>query len=333
MTSHRAHIAEALQALVIRSRLRFGWLGEPSPPVPRALASVLPASAARALLVARVGGRLYESFYSTGGVVTIGESAAQDRWPPDPTLVAALSAANAGRGPWERGWRAEGVDEDRLIVARDGIRVRVRRSECRPWLAAQRIGTEVSVALPPELPALSPGFFTVLGDVDLRSAASDLIVRLYFNVSHAGAVGLVAQLTATLNRARVPFRLKVVDHPLRFGRCDAAVLYVGADAIRGRARLFRRLMDAASGWLEPRTPVFTRQVAPGVGLGEERGDAAESFGMRRCGLLAEGLVDAHERRIRDVEGRLRVVEHHFVEAGIDLDAPHLEEGSVDDYFP
>jgi hypothetical protein len=279
-----------------------------------------------------VRGRLYESFYSTGGVVTIGESAAGVGRPPDPSLVASLSEANAGRGSWGRGWRLEGVDEDRLIVSRDGIRVRVRRLECRPRRVAQRIGTELSVALPPELPALSPGFFTVLGDVDLPSVAPDLIVRLYFNVSYAGAAGLVAEITGTLNRARVPFRLKVVDNPDRFGRCDAAVLYLDADATHRRPPLFRRLVDGCSDGLQPRTPVFTRQVAPGVGLGEQRGDAAESFGMRRCRILAEGLVDAHERRIRDVEPRLLVVEHHFDEAGIDLDAPYLEEGSIDNYL-
>ena len=86
------------------------------------------------------------------------------------------------------------------------------------------MNAEVSIALPPELPALSPGFFTVVGDVDLAAKPDDLIARLYLNVSCAGAPTLVAEVTSALNRSRVPFRLKVVDHPERFPRRDSAVL-------------------------------------------------------------------------------------------------------------
>jgi hypothetical protein len=194
------------------------------------------------------------------------------------------------------------------------------------------IGAAISVALPAELPALSPGFLTIVGDVDLGAEPDDLIVRLYFNVSCAGAPTLIAELTSPLDRARVPFRLKVIDHPQRYGRCDAAVLYLNASDFRRTRGLLRGAVEACAGQLQPRAPVFTKPLAPGVGVGEERGGAgAESFGTRRCLLLARGAVAAHEGRIRDLHGRLATVERCFADAGIDLDAPYLERGSEDGY--
>lgn len=332
MNVHRAHVAEALEAISIRSKNRFAWLGETSPAPPRGLASVLSEATARAVLIRALRARLYESFYCTGGVVEAEPGDADGGERSDEALVAALARYNAGRGSWQHGWRIDGMDADGLVVVRDGIRAWARRSECRAERDALEIGAAVSVALPAELPALSPGFLTVVGDMDLGAEPGALIVRLYFNVSCAGAPRLVAELTSPLNRARVPFRLKVTDHPGRYGRCDAAVLYLHASDL-GRTRgLLRGAVEACARELQPRTPVFTKPLAPGVGVGEERGGAgAESFGTRRCLLLAQGAVAAHEGRIRDLRGRLSTVERCFADAGIDLDAPYLERESEDGY--
>lgn len=323
MSGYRDQVAEALQALVIRSRHRFTWLGELSPALPRGLGSALPESAARALLVSRIRSRLYESFYCLGGVGAVEQGKRAARW-PDPELVAALSAANTGRGGWEQGWRIDGRRDGALLVSRDGLRVMALPSQCR----ATEDG--IAVALPAELPVWSPGFFTVIGDANLDPAPEELIARLYFNVRCAGAPSIVGAVTSALNRAHVPFRMKVADHPERFGRCDAAVLYLPSAALPHRRRLLRRVVEACSPHLQPRTPVFTKPLAPGVGYGEERGAAGESFGMRRCRLLAEAIVSAHERRQRDLDAQLAAVTRRFEDGGIDLDAPYLDCGPVDD---
>jgi type III HopA1-like effector protein len=331
MNLHRVQVVDALEAIEIRSKHRFAWLGETSPALRPALASVLPGDSARALLVRGLGVRLYESFYCVGGVVPVEDGGGRGSEPPDPGLVAALSAANAGRGSWQHGWRVAAVDAGELVIVRDGVRVRARRSNCRTRRGTLRIGAAVSIALPPALPGLSPGFFTVVGDADLAAEPDDLIARLYLNVSCDGAPMLVAEVTSALNRAHVPFRLKVVDHPERFARCDAAVLYLHAADLRRQRRLLRRVVDACTASLQSPTTVFTKPLAPGVGLGEERRSDGESFGMKRCLVLAEGVVAAHEQRIRDLRGRLLLVERHFADAGIDLDAPYLERGSEDRY--
>lgn len=331
MNLHRAQVAQALEAIDIRSKHRFAWLGEPSPPLRPALAAALPDASARTLLIRGLGARLYESFYCTGGVAPVARGSGRGSEPADPAVLTALSTANQGRGSWQRGWRVASVDAGELVVVRDGIRIRARRSECRVRRGRLRMNAEVSIALPPELPALSPGFFTVVGDVDFAVKPDDLIARLYLNVSCAGAPTLVAEVTSALNRSRVQFRLKVVDHPERFPRRDSAVLYMHAADLRHRRRLLGGVVEACAEGLKPGTPVFTKPLAAGVGLGEERGGDGVSFGMRRCLVLAEGVVDAHERRIRDLPGRLLLVERHFADAGIDLDAPYLERESVDGY--
>jgi hypothetical protein len=331
VTGYRDQVAAAVEAVAIQSRHRFTWLGESSPPLARGVASALPERAARDLLSQRIRFRLYESFYCLGGVGMIERSSPRaGRW-SDPHLVAMLSAANSGRGTWEKGWRLDARGDDRLLVSRNGLRVQVTSAECRPPGGGARIGAEVAVALPPELRAWSPGFFTVLGDVNLEPARTSLVARLYFNVSCAGAQRLVSEITSALNGAGAPFRLKVADHPELFRRCDSAVLYLPASDFRRRRRLVGRVVDACASHLQPPVPVFTKPLAPGVGLGEEREDASDSFGMRRCRVLADGLVSAHAQRLRTLSDRLDVVDRRFAEAGIDLNAPYLEPGSVDDY--
>ena len=186
-----------------------------------------------------------------------------------------------------------------------------------------RPGAAVGVRLPKELPELSPGFYTVVSDT-AEPEPPGSIVRVYWHVTRAGASTLVAALTARLNGEGVPFRLKVADHPLRLARCDAAVLY-----LRGR-RLPRpragRCGTSRRRWrrrLQPRIPAFTLELAPGVGLAEEDGDS-ESFGVRRCALLADGIVRAHERGVTDPAERLAAVAERFAEDGVRIDAPYLE---------
>jgi hypothetical protein len=323
---HRDQVTDAVKALVVRSRHRFAWLGESSPALPRGVSSLLPEASARSLLLRAMRTRLYDSFYTSGGVAPIDASHGEEGNLPDTVLVSALTAANSGTGSWERGWTLEHAFGEDLLVSRNGVTVLARRAQCRMYDGE----AELSVVLPSELPALSPGFFTVVGDVNLDPRSDDLVGRLYFNVSSEGAAGLVGAMTSILNGARVPFRLKIADNSAGFRRCDAAVLYLHAADLR-RRRLLRQGVDACARNLRSRTPVFTKPLAPGVGLAEERGDAPESFGMRRCRILAEGILAGHEQRIRKLDERVRVVEQHFADAGVDLEAPYLETGSADGY--
>jgi hypothetical protein len=317
VTPYRRQIAEALRAVTIRGATRYAWLGHASRPLPRALEAELDDAACRAYLVSCLGEELYWSFYCRGRPVPA-------RWgepepvAPDPWLAAALSDANTGRGSWERGWTVETVEGPDAVVANGAVRARIPRRDCR-GPAGVRPGAAVSLRLPKELPSLSPGFYTAVGDASADPPSSPGVVRAYWHVTRAGAPDLVRALTERLNAAEVPFRLKVADHPFRLDRCDAGVLYLpGADLGPVRETLLD-VAAALTAHLRPEIPAFTLPLAPGVGLGEDDG-RAESFGTRRCRLLAEGIVRAH------VDGGtgLAAVAERFAEDGLEIDAPYRD---------
>jgi hypothetical protein len=309
MSRYRDQVAAALGAVAIRGPARYAWLGRPSRPLDPEVADALGEAGRRRFLVDGIRDELYCSFYRYGTPVAA-------RWgEPEPAvadagLVAALSRANAARGGWEDGWTLVRRAGGAAVVERGGLRVRVAAPDWRSGA-----GGAVRIRLPPELPARSPGFWTAVGG----SPRAQHSVRVYLNVGAAGAPALVAELTAMLVAAAAPFRLKVADHPYRHDRCDAAVLYLPADAYQRLAASLRQLATGSAARLRPGVPAFTLPLAPGVGLAEEDGSKL-SFGERRCALLAEAIVAAADHG----EASVDAVAARMAAAGIDLDAPYRE---------
>ena len=208
-------------------------------------------------------------------------------------------------------------------MANSRLRARVPLGDCRAPSGAVRLGAAVSIRLPRELLEWSPGFYTVVSDApaDLESWSS--VVRVYWNTAAAGAADLVGMVTSRLNAKRVPFRLKVANHPFRFTRCDAAVLYLRGDTFHGIREILRNVARSLTPHLRPRIPVFTLELARGVGLAEDNGDD-ESFGERRCALLADAILRAHELGITEANSRLEAVAARFAKDGVRINAPYLE---------
>jgi hypothetical protein len=167
-----------------------------------------------------------------------------------------------------------------------------------------------------------------LGDEELREA--ELVVRHYWHLSGDGAAALVGAATRALNRERLPFRLKVLNDPAAYVRCDAGVLYT-ARRDQGRvASLVAEVHAGVVGHLRPTTPALTKRLAHGLALAEGP-PGGDSFGMHRCGLLADAFVRAFELGLATTPERLAVVERHLDEQGIEFDRPYLNAGSSDDY--
>jgi hypothetical protein len=323
---YREQLAGALRATAVTSPTSFTWFGIRSRPLPRAVVAALPPATTRQYLVDSLQGELYRSFYSRGRPVPARPDGAVPAR-PDEAFVEALSRANAGAGGWEPGWRVEEVEPDVVRVARKGLRVLARAEDCRTADGRCDPGTLVSLRRPKELAASSPGYYTALGDADLALGPDDTEVRVYFNVTAAGAAALVAMSTRMLNDAQLPFRLKVLDHPTGYVRCDAAVLYLET---RGFHRARAALSSIASGCarhLRAEAPAFAWPLVPGVSVGEHRPQLGASFGTSRCRLVAEGIVAAHERGERRLSDRLDAVARRFADHGLDIGVPYLTPGS------
>ena len=320
MSRYRDQVAAALEAVRILSPTRYAWLGRASRALPASVDAEMGDDERRRYLVGCLRQELYASFYCCGRPVPARWGRAE---PPiaDPALVAAISAVNRAPGGWEAGWTVERVENDAVIVSSSRLRVRASPADCRAN-GPVCPGATVSLRLPNELRALSPGFYTVVGGDPIEYMPAGL-VRVYWNVSTRSAPALVHALTTRLDAQRTPFRLKVADHPMGLERCDAAVLYLAADDFRQVRATLRSIAGELATGLGRSIPALTLELAPGVGLAED-GEATESFGTRRCALLAEGLVVAHRDGIVEPPARLAAVLTHLRRGGVDIDAPYRE---------
>jgi len=320
VNTYRDQVASAVAAVTIRGPTRYSWLGRGSRALPAPIEAELDSSERRRYLVSCLREELYVSFYCHGRPV-------EARWgepepaSADPWLAAAMSQANTGRGSWEPGWTVQRVEAEEAVVTSARLRARVPLPDCRAPSGAIAPGAAVSVRLPKELPQLSPGFYTVVSEAADDSPAESL-VRVYWNITRAGAPALVGTLASLLNAEAVPFRLKVADHPFRLDRCDAAVLYLRGDAFQALGTTLRAVAATLTSHLRPQIPAFTLEYAAGVGVAEDDGDV-ESFGARRCALLADGIVRAHEQGFVDSGAQVDAVAARFAEDGVQLDAPYL----------
>jgi hypothetical protein len=327
--NYREQVALALRAAAVASSTSYSWFGHRSKPLPAAVTATLPAGGTHVYLVLELEDVLHRFFYSQGAPVP---STAHAPMPAgaDPAFVDALSRCNTGDGGWQSGWRVEHVAPSGLVVSRDGLRVRVAAADCDPPRAARTAGASVNLRRPKEHRSASPGFYTALGNA-APAGTDELEVRVYFHVTAAGAAPLVSNCTHLLNRARVPFVLKVINNPAGFARCDAAVLYLG-DGGFGRARApLRAIVAACERYVRAEVPAFAKPLAEGIGVGEHHTSLGGSFGTSRCRLVAEAIVEAHKRQVTSLDGRLDAVARRFADRGLDLDMPYLAPASVDRY--
>jgi hypothetical protein len=185
-----------------------------------------------------------------------------------------------------------------------------------------------SLRRPKELFNSSPGFYMALGDRE--PAPQSRIVRLYFDVSPSAAVGLTREITGRFNADGLAFRLKVLNDVGAFTRCDCMVLYVGQEDFPDVRCVLEGLYPSLESRLRGRTPALTRVLAPGIGLAEDP-PGGQSFGLHRCALVADGLIDAWEAKASNSGERLAIVAAHFEREGVDIDAPYRGAASSADY--
>jgi lantibiotic modifying enzyme len=135
--------------------------------------------------------------------------------------------------------------------------------------------------------------------------------------------------TSLLNEAGIPFRLKVLNDPMSFGRYDASVLYIlrtdYEEAFRVLSKVYSKMTTTD---LTRGTPALVMQIADGLGVADDPG-GGESFGLHRCHLLAESIIRSEELKVRSVGEKIKILETHLLEAGIDPEKPYLGSGLED----
>ena len=243
----------------------------------------------------------------------------------DAAFVQQLSEANAGAGCGPPGGGRAHAAPGALLVRRAGLTLRAEPQDCRTRDdRPPEARAAVLVRFPKELRRLSPGFYMALGDTAL--SLEDPVVRLYWNVAAGGAVPFMAVGTHALNASGLAGRLKVVNDPGGFDRCDTAVLYLRRDDFGRAGRLIAELRSEVAPWLREGSPAFTKPLAPGLSVADDPG-GGESFGLSRCALIAEGVLRAYERG----DPAAATVRATLAERGVDPRAPFLAPGRTDAY--
>ncbi|GAB4157306.1 MAG: hypothetical protein Fur0046_37150 [Cyanobacteria bacterium J069] len=236
-----------------------------------------------------------------------------------------LSVANPGGGFFEDGWQVTQLnDAAHLQAEQDGLRLRIERD--RHLQPAQRnatVGDVVAVRLPPY--RMDASFYTVLGDCG-PILPEEPALQIYFNLSPAGAIALMQALIPVLNGASRPFALSLLHDPADYGRRDGGMLRIRQTDWATLAPLLQSVYATVRSHLQPAIPLFTKLLAPGLGLAEEPVDGAIEFGLHRAQLVADALLECS-----DPAERLAAVRRQFELAGLAFEQPYLNAGAGDRY--
>lgn len=322
-------VTTSVTETVFHSATSYSWRGHDSARLSPRIKRAMTPMTARNYILYQLQSQLYADFYILGG--TLGSVFGNQFGTRDSSLVDSLSAANAGTGCRESGWVVQTSGQEVITVRRGGLQLWVAPEDCfLPEGGRFEVGRPVTLRLPKDLPGISPGYYMALSDQEDVTESSAPLVRMYWNLRADGAVPLMAGASRVLNGSGLFFRLKVLNDSTAFSRCDAAVLYFRkADQVAVMRRM-ASLLPQVKAHMKLDTPVFTKRLAPGLGLAEDPGKD-ESFGQHRCRLLSEGLIRAYEQGAQSVSARVDVVKSHFASEGIRLDEPYLNPQSKDEY--
>jgi HopA1 effector protein family len=334
VSDFRRAVGEAIAATEVLSPTSYAWFGTRSGGLGADAERELGRDGARSYLLHSLQARLYADFYCAGGARPESHGPELPAPAGGSSFLSALSAANRTLESREAGWTVVGLDGEAVAVRSQdwGLTLSVKPGDVYLDDGQElRAGARVTVAMPKELLRLAPGYYMALSEAGFAANGGAGVVRFYWNLRSDAAPALVSALTGSLNAEGVGFRLKVVSDALQYSRCDAGVLYT-LQADRERvADAVAKTYETVRSALKPAVPALTKRLAPGLALAEDPGERATSFGMSRCALIADAIVEAAERGVDDPGGRLAVAERRFVREGVSLAAPYLNPGSADRY--
>lgn len=315
--SLREELAEIFATLQIHSPTAFSFRSEAPVPV---------SGNGHAALLDALRNTLYSSCYTR--YAASGANAAPQN------LVPILSQANQSQDRWDPGWSIYQLAGDGRISVQKGERSRSAvigeyATNKAPGHPAQ-VGDQVNLRVCPGSADLQAGFYFSFGNALSDQFDEYALLRFYFNVRAEGAAELLRAISTRFNHYAIPYRYKTLSEASAYTRADAAVLYLAKRYYHIAAALLCALAEPLDATLRDAVPMFCKTLRPGVGMAEEPG-TGESFGMHRCRLVAEGVIDAWAGGSQSVAARLDAVQKRFSAAGIALDTPYLNAKSVDLY--
>ncbi|WP_447403016.1 lanthionine synthetase LanC family protein (plasmid) [Lysinibacillus sp. fkY74-1] len=331
MNRYHEQIAAVIKSTIFHSPTTYSWFSKSSPQLPPDVSHNFTHQDARNYLLFMLRSQLYKEFYCKGFAILNREENKDIRVNHATTFINELSSANFGKGYLEDGWELLDSERDKMVIRKGDLKLWVNPEDCLfPKLNGLPSNKRLSLKFPKEFLGLTTGFYLAKSNIPLPEDESQNLVRIYWNIKPEGAIILMRKLTLILNQAKLPFKLKVLNDPAHYNRCDAAVLYIQKSHYKDVSNILCEIYPKISIYLKKGVPALTKLLAPGLGLAEEP-SKGKSFGVHRCKLLAEGMLLAYEQRKESIDERLQVVEEHFAVEGISLKKPFLNADSRDIY--
>ncbi|MFN6564493.1 MAG: T3SS effector HopA1 family protein [Nostoc sp. ChiSLP01] len=251
-----------------------------------------------------------------------------------------LHESNHGVGYFDSQWEVLRQEPDgTMAVTKGGLTLYIE-PDCHLESSKKstKVGDIVAIWMPKN--RLQNGCYVAVSNVAQEQQSnpdSDLGAgRIYFNLTPSGAIALMDSLTLQLNAASIPFSFQVLHNPSAYGRYDSGVLYFELQDYPAIHTILEIVYSENQFHFQPEIPLFTKFLAPGLGLAEEPSQkfaAQESFGMNRCQIVANALLEAWQKGKNAMEERMRVINQHFTRHAIDLQRPYLNPNSQDIYIP
>jgi hypothetical protein len=245
-----------------------------------------------------------------------------------------LHKNNQGKGWWNPGFRVLRQEVDgSLAVQKRGLTVHIQRDR-HLQLEEQSVavGDLVSVYYPSSL--VKDQYYVAAGN--FAGALNHSLVFIYFNFSPEGAVAVMRELTTKLNEMEIPFSFDVLYNPSNYGRYDSGLLRINKDSYGVVRRVLQTVYAENELYFQTQVPIFTKVLAPGLALAEKTEKEfrfLEGFGMNRCTIVANALLEAHKNSDESKEARMKYIFQHFEKLDINLECPYLNPNSEDIYTP
>lgn len=244
-------------------------------------------------------------------------------------FLCSLKKTTSSKPFWHRRWQIEYVHSNGNVIARNKFRRLLVQSggfiHHKPQGVPSQVGDLISICQLQQYFAYDGGFFHIYGKA-LDEQFYEAIIRFYFNILPEIAIELIDFLAFHLNRLRIPFHFKCLSNPKLYERADVAVLYVDKKYFFGVIPLLRRFLSENSSFFCHQIPLFTYQVANGIGFAENPPDPTESFGMSRCRLIAEGIWESYQQKI-DSSHRVDFIVSYIQKQGYSLERFYLNPNS------
>jgi hypothetical protein len=243
-----------------------------------------------------------------------------------------LHTHNKGTGYWSQNWLVVNEEKDGyLAVRKNGLTLHIERDLYLSVLdKSAKIDNLVAIKMPKNL--VQNGFYMAVSNLGTQDNQD--IVRIYFNVSPEGAVSVMENVTRELNNLPVAFSFKALYSPDQYKRYDSGVLYFKKHQYKTIYPILQRIYLENQDSFSPQVPLFTKQLAPGLGCAEEPTNKLtekESFGTNRCQMIANGLISAWKKGDNHPESRMTAIFEQFALHKLNLQYPYLNSDSEDIY--